>query len=369
MRPVTDSYLSTVRGSHKAVSRARIVQPGQFGVNPTGVEIPILGGDVTAQLDADVNATLDLTTLYDWPATAAALGTPYGQEIYVESGVEYGTGTKEYVGLGYFRIDSVEQDRTPNGPIRITGSDRSANIRDGRNPAPIQFGAGATLASVFDYLVGQVVPNLVSVYDDPAMKTKPIGWPYTVDEDRLKFVRDLAAAYGKRLFFDYAGRMQVRNAPLPTNAPVWTVNQGRNGVLVSMKRELSRDGVYNAVVATGEPAGELPPVRGVVVDDNPTSPTYWNGPFGRVPRFFSSSFMTTNQQCVNAARAQLAKSTGLPYTVSLGAVPNHALEPGDVITVDYNRRADPETHIIDRIQYGLTADGPMAIETRKQYLT
>jgi hypothetical protein len=135
-----------------------------------------------------------------------------------------------------------------------------------------------------------------------------------------------------------------------------------------MKRAISRDGVYNAVVATGEAAGELPPVSGSAFDLNASSPTYYNGGFGKVPKFFSSTFLSTNAQCSASAASLLLKATGLPYTVSLGTVPNPALEAGDVVAVSYNSKFNTETHIADKITYPLKPDGVMALDTRKQFL-
>lgn len=367
MRAVTSSFLNTVRGAHKAIFRARVVNPGLTGNDPLGTEIVVIDGDVTFDTQADVNATLDLTTSIDWPSTATSLGAPYGQEIYVERGVQYANGVKEYVGLGYFRIDSVEQTRTPNGTIRITGSDRMANVVDGRNTTPVQFGSAASVGSVIDYAVGEVVPGLVSVYDFDAYNIT-LNSDHILDEDRMKFVREIVAAYGKVAYFDYKGRLQVKTPPSPFSSPVYSLNHGRDGVLVSMKRTISRDGVYNGVVARGESAGELPPVQGVALDISPTSPTYWYGPFGKVPRFFASPFLVTPDQCTQAAVNILSNATGLPYSVTLGVVPNPALEGWDVVTVTYSDKSAAETHILDKISYSLSVSGDMGIDTRKQFL-
>ncbi|GAB3154289.1 hypothetical protein GCM10027258_57930 [Amycolatopsis stemonae] len=376
MKPATDSFFASLRGSHTLASRCTLVAPGQTGTAPTGISIPgvsnlgrlpILSGDVTTDMTADVQSTLDLSTVYPWPSKPTDPGTPYGQEIYVERGVEYGTGTQELVGLGYFRINKVEQQSVPDGAIRITASDRMAMVRDARNTAPVQFGSGASVGSVIDYVVGQAVPGLVTVYDFDAYSTL-LGSDHVLDEDRLGFVQDLLAAYGKYGYFDYAGRFQVKSVPdLTKVSPVWDINSGRNGVLVSMQRTISRDAVYNIVVARGEPVGELPPVQAVVSDDDPRSPTWVGGPFGLVPTVYSSAFMTTVDQCAGAARAKLAKVTGLPYAVSLGSVPNPALEGWDVVSVSYP--GNSEVHVIDRITYGLAPDDSMGIDTRKQYLT
>ena len=376
MRPVTDSFLSAVRGSHKAIFRARILAPGLVGVNPGPLnadgsplnEIPILSGDVTFDTTADVNSTLDLTTNIAWPGLPTSLGNPYGSEIYIERGVQYANGIKEYVGLGYFRIDAIEQQNAPKGTLRITGSDRMANIRDGRRAQPIQFSAGASVGAVIDFAVGEVVPSLVTVYDTSLYTTFLVA-DAIMDQDRLGFVQNLVAAYGKVAYFDYAGRLQIKSAPSPTSQPVYTINSGANGVLVSMDRAISRDSVYNAVVVTGEAAGQLPPVMAIAYDTDPASPTRWGGPFGYIPEFYSSSFLTTSAQCLSAGKAILTNATGVPYSVSLGTVPNPALEGWDVISVSYATSADSETHIVDKISYGLSVSGPMGIDTRKQYIT
>ena len=53
MRPVSEKFLSSLRGSHRATAQAFVVAPGQIGTEPTGTEISILDGDV--QLDANAS--------------------------------------------------------------------------------------------------------------------------------------------------------------------------------------------------------------------------------------------------------------------------------------------------------------------------
>jgi hypothetical protein len=85
-----------------------------------------------------------------------------------------------------------------------------------------------------------------------------------------------------------------------------------------------------------------------------------------VPRFFSSSFLKTVEQCASAARAMLLRSIGIPYTINFGMVPNPALEPLDIVTVRYSDRARPELHILDRMTLPLSAEGAEQISTRAQ---
>lgn len=364
MRPVTQRWLDTVRGSHRMVARARLVTPGQTGVSPTGTEIPILTGDVRFDATAQVRSTVDLTTVWPWPTANTDLFTPYGNELFVERGVVYGDGVREWVSMGYYRIDTIEQPDAPDGPVTIRGSDRMAGIVDARVLAPFQYSASTTVSAIFGALVGEVYPTVPIAFDFAASGTS-FSSSHIIEDDRYEFLLDIAQSLGKVMYFAYDGTLVVETAPDPT-IPVFDVNHGAGGVLVEMSRRLTRDGVYNAVVATGEQPGDTAPVRGVAFDLDTTSPTYWEGSFGKVPRFYSSSFLSTNTQCVAAAEAMLNRSKGLPYNVQFTAVPNPALEPLDAVAVTYSDKTRVEIHVIDTIDIPLTPGAAMTATTRAQ---
>lgn len=348
-------------------SRARIVAPGQTGVTPTGLEIPIISGDVKLDSTADIRSTLDLTTSdHDWQAALDDALTPYGNEIFIERGVVYGDGSTEWVSQGYFRIYDVDQDAAPKGSLAITGKDRMSGIIDARPLAPMQFGSGASVSSVFSYLVTEVYPGAVIVYDFDAGSTLFTA-SHSLEDDRYGFLKDIADSLGKVLYWDYAGKLQVRTAPSATQS-VFEVTHGPGGVVTKVSRSLSRSGVYNAIVASGEPVGEAAPVRAVSLDLNPASPTYWNGPFGKVPKFYSSTFLTTVAQCQTAADAMLARQLGVPYSVDFSAVPNPALEPLDPVTVSYSNDQAPEVHVIESLTVPLDSAGVMTATTKQQIL-
>lgn len=369
------------------VARAKLVAPWQIGTNPVGVRLPtddpsalsttwgylpIVTGSVTQDATADVTSTATVDTLLDWPQTPTAIGSPYGYELFIERGVQYGNGTREYVGLGYFRINDVAQQdlrlaRGVGTGLSMTCEDRMSNIRDGRPLFPQVFGDGSSFQGVVDFVVADVMPGVTVVYDFPASTTLLVG-NHVLEDDRVKFLQELTTAYGKIMYFDYQGRLQIKSPPNPLAGSVYTINQGKFGVLSSVSRTVSRAGVYNGAVAKGDPASDIPPVAGFALDLDPASPTYWFGAFGKVPEYFSSTFLTTNDQCAATAAAMRVKQNGAPYSVSLGMVPNPALEIADVVTVTYPGDAPDETHIIDRISLGLTPKDVMTIDTRKQYL-
>lgn len=381
MRPVSNEFLRTVRGSHVMAARVRVVSPGQSGVEPTGTEIPIVDGDVkhVAKVrggkrvqGASVTSSLSLTTEGTlWPYKASDLLAPFGNEIYVERGIAFGNGITEWVGLGYYRIDTPEQDSAPDGEITISALDRMAGLKDARLTSPRQYAVNTTLGDVVDDLVTEVYPSAVIVWDDNTDQSQ-LGRRLVVEEERFDFLADLVTAAGKMMFWDHAGQLQIRDAPSVTN-PVYDINAGADGVLVEMSRDISREGVYNAVVAEGEAADTEPPVRAVAVDDNPDSPTYWHGSFGKVPRFYSSPLIVTQTQAESAAESILRQSLGLPYNVDLGAVANPALEPLDPVSVVYPDKSRSivmrsESHVLEEITIPLTPQGTMTAKTREQTL-
>lgn len=362
MRPVSDAFLRALRNSHTAITRARVCTTYQTGTDPEGTEIPIVAGTVTLDATADIRATLDLTTTGTWPAAPTDLLAPYGGEIYVERGVEV-SGTREWVGLGYFRIDRPDQDAAADGPIRLACSDRMAGIVDAKLTTPITWYTNHTFRQAFERMVFDVYPDLEIDYDfNPDGIT--VGRTVVVDEDRYGFLADLCRAISKTMHFDHAGRLRVAAAPNPTE-PVWAVDHGPNGVLTSLSRSLDRNGIYNAVVAEGEAADGTPPVRAIAYDVGPNSPTYWWGRFGKVPRRYSSSLLTRQAQAEQAAVVLLSRALGAPYSVSFGAVPNPALEPLDPILVTYADESPAEHHVVQTLDIGLGEGDAMTGTTRE----
>jgi len=371
VRAVSDRFLSTLRGSHLAVFRARVCTTFQTGTNPTGTEIDILSGDVVSSATAEIRSSLSLTTSQPWPRLSTDLLAPYGNELYVERGIQYGNGQAEWVGLGYFRIDTPEQDEAPDGPVDIAASDRMAGIVDARFLTPRQFASTLTCGALVSTLVTEVYASATIEWDDALVEADTIGRTVVAEEDRAKTLRDFLTSLGKVGWFDHRGVFVVATPPDITGSPAWTIDAGLDGVLVQMSRSLTREGVYNVVVATGEAGDTTAPARGVATDTAPTSPTRYGGPFGPVPRFFSSPFITTNAQATTAAAALLRKSLGLPYQVDLTAIPNPALEPYDVVSVAYPKQARSRTHrtevhVIDSVTIPLEPSRPVQLKTREQ---
>lgn len=371
MRAVSDRFLETLRGSHLAVFRARVCTSFQDGTSPDGTEITIEDGDVRSTATGDIRSTLNLTTSQAWPRRGADLLTPYGQEIYVERGIAYGNGQREFVGLGYYRVDTVEQDEVPDGMITITGSDRMAGIRDARFLAPRQFASTLTNGQLVQLLVTEVYPDATISWDETSVRDDTVGRSIITEDDRLGTLKDLCTSLGKIGYWRYDGVFRVETPPDIADTPAWTIDAGVDGVLVQMSRSLTRERVYNAVVATGEASDTVAPARAVATNDDQDSPTWYHGLFGPVPMFYSSPFITTNEQARTAAQSLLRQQLGLPYQVELSSIANPALEPFDVVSVRHPRTGRSRTmrreiHVLDEVTIPLVQTSPVALKTREQ---
>jgi len=351
-------------GSHTVRVEARVVSGRPTGGDPDGVEIPVLGGDVQMDGTAKVRSTLQLITDGKgmWPRAKNTLLAPYGNEVFVRYGIDLGSHVKWWP-LGYFRIQSPEQDQAPDGPIRLSGQDRMAGIIRGRFLVPRQYQATDTYGDVVSDLVGDIYPNAVIAWDDNTYLNM-LGRSVVFEEDRYGALRDLVDSLGKIAWWDEWGILRIATAPDPDEI-LWEVEAGKNGVLLESGRRLSDEAVRNAWVYIGEGTDNLSPARGVAVDDNPRSPTWFYGDFGQVPGFHASPLLLTPAQARNAALARLRRTTGLISSVDFGVVTNPILRPYDPIRIRQKDR-NRERHVVERVVIPLTPGQNMTGTTREQ---
>lgn len=373
MRNVSPAWKTTVTSTFQMNTRARLVTPLQSGTNPGPLkddgkplyELPILDGDVAFDPTAEIRSNVDCAVQWPWPSSKDSPLNIYGRmELFVESGVVYGDGATEWVGLGYFRLNDLDQRPAPTGPISIKAPDRMEHLIRWRLPFPRQYDSASTIRAVIQDLVNEVYPG-VPVVIEGFNPDVAIGYSMVVEEDRYGPLIEIAKSHGCTMFFDYQGRFLMRPVPDIGAPPVAYIRSGRNGTLVEAARGLSNTTAYNGFVATGEQASDVDPVRVLVTDDNPNSPTYWGGPFGKIPKFFSSSFIVSEDQARTAATAMRTRETGVPYTVTFGAVPNAALEPLDPVGVVFSETGT-ELHVLDKLSIPMTAKGRMTGTTRSK---
>ena len=363
MKSVTDEFLTTIRTSHSIVAYVDVLNRGAV----IAEDIPVSAGTVTLDGTAEIRGRCTLTIAGDdWvPLDPADLLAPYGNEVRVKRGVRYPDGREELVSLGVFRIDETPVV-DPGRNVTVTAFDRSIIVRDSRLEAPWIVTSGTEWTAAITALVDDAgwwtAANPLTKVVAASTSTAPL----TVapeQEDRWKLVTEWSKAIGYDAWFDGDGVMRLLPVPKYDRLnPMWTVDEGEGGVLITAARKWKRDGIFNRVIAIGETATGV--YRGVATDDNPASPTYYYGAFGKVPRWYVSPLIGSANQALSAATAILRKSLGQSSEVSFTALTNPALEPGDLITVQRTALGIDAQFIVDSVTIPLAANVGQTMKVR-----
>lgn len=358
MRPVSDDFLAAIATSHTPA----------FSVTVEGVDLPVESGSVTLDRTAATRASLSLDLAPDdldlWvPDSPADLLAPYGNEITVARGVDYGNGARELIDLGVFRVDETTvSDDGGSLNLTVSGLDRSAAIIDAVFESGGIVAKGADAAETIQSLIwgsGADVTYSANFLDiDVALPLLS----YEAGDDRWDFCRGLAEAIGGSiLYFDGAGILTLKRFA-ERGTPDYTVTEGLN--LISASKQWGREDACNRVVVTGETSGEAP-VIGVATDDVAGSPTnYYSSDFGRVTFGYSSEYVTGADQAKDVAEAILAERLGTGQQISFDSLVAPHLEPGDTIEVVRERIGVSELHVIDSLTIPLTPAEAMSCTTR-----
>ena len=356
MYDVSDTFLAALRQAHTMASQVDI----HYGGTPVLTDVDILDGQVTVNSGTGVRRTLDVT-LADadlWDGLDAI-----GYEIVPKRGIRYPNGEVELVPLGVFQLDSMNTRVKPGGGISVRSApDRWALVQRASFEQPTPAVSTNTIKVEAERLVWQAAP----VYDTAtflASSTEVVG-PMVWDRDRAAAITDLVTSIAAEIFFDANGNLVIRDAPHLSATPVWMVDASASGVLIDGDLSRDRSRTYSVVVASMAAVdGRTPFAPQVAADTDPTSRTYVNGPFGRVPYFYSSPTLRNTTQALAAAKAMLNRVKAVNAQLSLQAVVNPALDRGDVITV-LTATGREERHLIDSVTIPLTVSGTQQITTR-----
>jgi hypothetical protein len=233
-------------------------------------------------------------------------------------------------------------------------------IADDRFTAPYR--ASGNAVGAIEALIQRSIPtaSVVNLATDAAIG--PRTWD--VEGDPWAAVAEIAAAIGAEVYCDPDGIFTIAELPdLLSVLPAWSIAAGEGGAYVSASRSMSADGVFNGVHARGENTEtDTAPVSALVVDEDPGSPTYWDGPFGHRPTFHSSSTLTTTTACTSAATLKLRAAKAPNASADISSLPNPALAPGDVIRVVYPD-GTKELHQVHSFTVPLEAGGSFDVQT------
>lgn len=295
---------------------------------------------------------------------------PISTRIRIRHGIEFAPGDRELINFGLYQVTEAE-DSTDSPTTTVSASSFESFLIASELGRPTRFDAGTSDAMIRQ-ACASVFGGSVSVrWDDRvADKSGTAMPPVMLDTTRWDLIDgdsktdSVAGALGVRVIADADGGLIVVPVPTLQDAPVGEIRRGRGGLLIRKGRQLTQDGVYNEVIASGSSVDGLSvgPVR--VRDTDPNSATYYSRPiieggFGPRPFVYTSSLLTSESACTNAARAKLAELIGQRQQVTFDGLHNPLTEPGDVWLVDGDRV------ILDSVTYDLKG-APLQADTRAQ---
>lgn len=330
---------------------------------PVADEIPVTDGtleiDGTASVQGSLSATVPryltdpdngkVTDLL--PKTESDPLACSGSQVAVMYSVQIpGQVKRETVNLGWFRITAWDEG---DGVIAITAASLEALIEESRLLTPVTIAKGTTFATAAKTLVGNLLPINITAN---AAKTSALD-PF--EEDRLEALVSLVTAWPARMKVGASGALEIR-PPFndATDAVALVLTDGENGTVIQAPTSGNRDGVYNAVRASGEAEGDKAPVSAVAYLSS--GPRRWNGPYGNIPYFYSSPLLTTKAQATAAAKTRLAALQVIAAPVEVEIAPDPRLEPGDII--DLNHRGGTRLVRIDSLSLPLSYAGTMSVK-------
>lgn len=363
MYAVTEAFLAALRSPSMRLA-TRVVALDQDGnETPLSVERGAVVMDAGRSIIRTCTLSLTATSELTLQEVFALVMTP-GIEVRVERGLLV-DGAPERVPLGVFSTDTASFSRRVTGTISWSGSDRSKKIARARFTSPYQIAAGTSLATAVTELLQSRWPfTQVSFGIVTGTINAGIVWEAGPNSDPWKEARTLMADYGFDLNFDGDGIARAQPVPDPATAEaVFNYGEGETNLVLDANVSGTLERTYNGVIASGEGTDIDPPVRAVVWDDDPSSPTYYLSGFGRAPYFYTSPQLTTIAQCEIAAATILARVKGRAQGLSWSSIVNPALEPLDVVTATLG--GSTSRVVIDQLTIPLKASEEARAQARE----
>jgi hypothetical protein len=354
----TTRLLAEIRRSHEVYSYIDVTSPTQ-----ETLRLPATGGEVSCDRTAEIRRACRATCIDPTgllvPASADSLLTPYGTVLRPYRGVRYTDGTTEVLPLGVFRLSKSNVDDSTGGSpdIKLEAYDLSRTVQRDKFSEPYVIPEGTNLIEAIKTILARTFDDLNY---DAISTTRTTTAPklYDVGDDPWKAVTDLATSLGCEIYFDVEGWLVIA-PPVDIDAlpsPDFTYIEGQGCIMTNLSRVFTDEPGYNGVVITGEsPGDELPPVRAVAWDEEPTSATYHLGPYGEVPMFITDQTIKTTEDAQTTADQLLRNLLGFSSGLSISGIVNPSYEAGHVVQVERARSRVTGLYAVDAFNVPLRA--------------
>lgn len=252
--------------------------------------------------------------------------------------------------------------------LKIHVNDMSYAIKRNVWQMPYTIPSGLLYTDAIKAMVLNRLPDQTAFNLSSTTRTTPV-LVYGVQQggDPWQDIMELAQAIGYEAYFDASGTFVCRPVPDPRlGDPVWEFDELVTPLVAEAQRELSSDQTFNDIVVIGQSTSTSNPFSAEAYDDNPISPTYVLGQYGRVSQRLTFSLITSQDQAQDVANATLYNSLGTADTVTLTVVPHPALEPGDIIKVNCSNIKANGTYMINSMTTPLSPADPQILTCFRQ---
>lgn len=303
-----------------------------------------------------------------WPTAPTDPLSPYGQ--WLLASVDIHAGATVYGPIPVFagRVLDVERIRW-SGRLTVSAVDPMWQVNREHFETLRRAPEGMLIPHAILMLLREVFPDATLQDTTGTTVAVPAEMVWNAGKgSRGKAVDELAAAIGAEVIARPTavwpgGDFLLRPIPSFTDPVVWTLPDGAASIVESDRLVQSSADVVNRWIVTAEQQ-DGPTVSVPATDDNPSSPTRYGGPMGKLVDFYSSNAIRTADQAALAGQAKLRRSIGLARPRSVTVPANPALDGGDVLEIGVDQEA-ADIYIADDFVVPLTYDpASMTIDTR-----
>ena len=260
-------------------------------------------------------------------------------------------GHSEPIPAGVFRVNELA--RTSAGELSVSATSLESYVIDNELLDESEWAkVGDNCLDAIQRLITACFPaSSPTTFDITPGAQAMSGVQLTTDlavGSRWDLIESYAFAIDCDVYCAPSGEFRIAKSPdIEAGKPVWRINEGPDGVLVSMNTRVSRDKVYNGVQVIAQSSNsDVPPVSGdmITVADLPgltqaerdALKVYeWGGLFGKRPLVFTdpSDELKLKADCNAKALVLLKEMLAEERTLDLSAIPNPAMEPDDIIEI------------------------------------
>lgn len=355
MLPVSASWANAIATNHQPALHFELWKT----VTQLIPDLKISSGSVRKDAATYPRTTASLQ-IADISESVAQLCTPFGARIRIHRGISYFDNTTELPLIADLDIISARLTR-PAGELTVQLADPSAAVASDQFDTPVPMPGISVRTAISRILAGRAYfGGRVPSGSAPAADTAMTAADFNVEGDGWDTIEQLADIASAECYFSPDRVPILRAEPVLKSTPDATLYALSGGTVTATDSELVR--APNVLYFWGAPDAAGKQIRGVAADRNASSPTYINGPYGRVTAREDRSTPFASQAAANTAAANmLARLQRGVRTVSVECVPNPAIEPGDTVEIRFVTGAK-ELHLVRSVEIPAGPSDHMIVE-------